>query len=100
MMVQASPKLRKRLTQAEALEQARARILAEESSPKPKPATDEDSSGPRDRERWITLPKHLALYPKEQAVISQGHIMTHRADRRSAWVDDKGVKHTPVRGVY
>jgi hypothetical protein len=99
-LVNAAAKTRKRPTQAEALEQARAQIQAEKVSPKTKRATDEVSSSPRDREQWITLPKHLAIYVGEQAVVSQGHIWTHRIDRREAWTDDKGVKHTPVKAVY
>jgi hypothetical protein len=95
-----APTKTRRLTQAEALDQVRAQILAEQVSPKPKRARDADSSGPRDRDRWITLPKHLAIYPKEQAIISQGHLWSHRIDRRAAWVDNRGAKHTPVRLVY
>src|SRR5919106_5758329 len=106
-MVSVPAKARKRLTQAEALEQARAQMRAERVSPKPKRATprdgvrvtDEDISGPRDRERWITLPKHLSIYVGEQAVISQGYVWTHRVDRRAARTDDNGVKRTPVRLV-
>jgi hypothetical protein len=98
-MISAPVKSRKRLTQAEALEQARAQIWAEQVTPKTKRVTDHDSSGPKDREQWIVLPKHLALYVGEQVVISQGHIWTHRIDRRSARVGSDGVKHTPVRLV-
>jgi hypothetical protein len=98
-MVQAPPKPRKRLTQAEALEQARAQIKEDQARPKPKRVADEDSSGQRDRERWITLPKHLAQYLGEQAVISSGWIWTHRIDRHSARVDSDGVKLIPVHPV-
>jgi hypothetical protein len=98
-MVNILPKPRKRLTQAEALEQARARLQEEESSPKPRRARAEDNTGPRDRERWITLPKHLAMYPGEIGVIDQGWIWSHRIDRRAARTDANGVKHTPVRVV-
>ena len=99
-MVNAATKTRKRLTQAEALDQARARIQAEKVSPKPKRVADEDSLGPRDREQWITLPKHLSMYVGEQGVISQGYVWTHRVDRRAGWTDADGVKHYPYRGVY
>jgi hypothetical protein len=90
----------KRLTQTEALQQARAEIQAEQVSPKPKRVADDDGSEPRDRERWRPLPKHLAAYAGEQAIISQGHVWTHRVDRRAGWTDSDGVKHYPCRGVY
>jgi hypothetical protein len=99
-MVRASPKLRKRLTQTEALEQAREQIRAEKVSRKPQPATNKESSGPRHRDQWISLPQHLAAYPNEQAVISQGHIWTHRVDRRAGWIDENGTKHYPFKSVY
>jgi hypothetical protein len=98
-MVSTATKPRKRLTQAEALEQARARLQEEESSPKPRRAKGEDNSGPRDRERWITLPKHLSMYTGEKGVIDQGHIWTHRIDRRAARTDANGARRTPVRLV-
>jgi hypothetical protein len=82
MMVQASPKPRKRVTKAEALKQARAQIWAKKVLPKPRPARDEDSPRPRDRDRWFILPKHLAAYAGELGVISQGHIWTYRVDRQ------------------
>jgi hypothetical protein len=93
------PKPRKRLSKAEALEQVRAQIWANKVSPKPKRATDEESSRPRDRDRWVTLPKHLAAYAGELGVISQGHIWTHRIDRRAARTDANGTRRTPVRLV-
>src|ERR671919_762379 len=99
-MVSVPAKARKRLTQAEALEQARVRIQAEKVSPKPKQIADEERPGPRDREQWMTLPRHLARYVGEQAVVSQGYIWTRRKDRKgrkASWIDDRGVKHTPTR---
>lgn len=99
-MKQAQAKLRKLPTKAEALDQARAQIWGKKVSPKPTPVRDEDSPRPRDRDRWITLPKHLAAYAGELGVISQGHIWTHRVNRRAGWVDANGVKHYPDRGVY
>jgi hypothetical protein len=98
-MVQSPRKPRKRLTQAEALEQARRQIKEAEARPKPKRVADEDSSGQRDRERWVTLPKHLAAYIGEEAVISQGWLWTHRIDRLHATTDAQGTKHIPVRLV-
>ena len=90
------PKQSKRLTQAEALEQARAQIKETEARPRPKRVAGEDSSGQRDRERWITLPTHLAVYGGEQAVISSGWLWTHRLNRLHSWTDSQGNKHTPV----
>ena len=98
-MISTLAKPRKRLTRGEALEQARAQIQAEKVFPKPKQIADEERPGPRDREQWMTLQKHLAGYVGEQAVVSQGYIWTHRVDRRGAWTDDNGVKHSPVRAV-
>jgi hypothetical protein len=98
-MVQAPPKPRKRLTQAEALEQARRQMKEAEARPKPKRAANDDSVETRDRERWVVLPKHLAAYVGEQAVISSGWIWTHRLDRLHSWTDSQGNKHTPVRLV-
>ncbi|HZA23530.1 MAG TPA: hypothetical protein VFA32_13180 [Dehalococcoidia bacterium] len=94
-MVSAPAKARKRLTQAEALEQARERIRAEKEAPKQ--STDKDGSGSGGRERWLLLPKHLSMYAGEQGVVDQGRIWSHRADRRAARTDANGVKHTPVR---
>jgi hypothetical protein len=102
---------RKRLpSRSEALARARAQIRAERVSPKPKRGTKErsdglggsghsteDNSGPRDRERWITLPKHLSMYTGEQGVIDQGFVWVHRVDRRAARTGRDGVKRTPVR---
>jgi hypothetical protein len=102
---------KKRLTQAEALEQVRAQIRVEKVSPKPRWVRERsdgpdgpghsthDGSGQRDREQWITLPKHLSMYVGEQGVISQGYVWTHRVDRRAARTDANGVKRTPVRLV-
>jgi hypothetical protein len=98
-MVQSPRKPRKRLTRAEALEQARKQMKEDQARPKPRRVADEDSSGQRDRERWIALPKHLAQYMGEQAVISSGWIWTHRIDRIHSWTDSQGNKHTPVRLV-
>ena len=42
---------------------------------------------PRDRERWLTLPNHLAYYAGEQGVISQGAIWTHRINWGASWID-------------
>ena len=89
----------KPLTKAVALEQARAQIRAEQVHPKERRTSGEDGSNTRDRERWITLPKHLAMYAGEQAVISSGWIWTHRIDRHSARVDSDGVKLIPVHPV-
>jgi hypothetical protein len=90
---------RKRLTQSEALEQARAQIKEAEARPKPKRAANDDSSETRDRERWVVLPKHLAAYMGEQAVVSQGWLWTHRLNRHSATTDSRGTKHIPVELV-
>jgi hypothetical protein len=90
---------RKRLTQSEALEQARAQIKEAEARSKPRRAANDDSSETRDRERWIVLPKHLAAYVGEEAVISQGWLWTHRIDRHSASVDSDGVKRMTVYPV-
>jgi hypothetical protein len=99
-MVQAPPRSRKRrLTQAQALQQVREQIKEAESRPKSKRIDSQDSTETRDRERWITLPKHLAQYVGEQAVISSGWIWTHRLDRLHSWTDSQGNKHTPVRLV-
>jgi hypothetical protein len=98
-LVNTTTKTRKRLTRAESLAQARAQLQAEKVSPKPKRVEDEDSPGPRDREQWLVLPRHLARYVGEQAVVSQGYIWTHRVDRRSARTDANRVKHSPVRAV-
>jgi hypothetical protein len=99
-MVQAPPRPRKRrLTQAQALQQVREQIKEAESRLKPKRVADEDSTETRDRDRHITLPKHLAQYVGEQAVVSQGYVWSHRPDWKASWVDDDGVKHTPVRPV-
>jgi hypothetical protein len=98
-LVQAPPKLRARLTQAEALEQARKQMKEDQARPKPKRVADEDSSETRDRDRWVGLPKHLSQYIGEQAVISQGVLWTHRIDRHSATTDSQGTKHIPVRLV-
>ena len=65
-----------------------------------KRSTDEDGLVSRDRERWISLPKHLAAYIGEQAVISQGWLWTHRIDRHSATTDSQGTTHIPARLVY
>ena len=89
----------KPLTKAVALEQARAQIRAEQVHPKERRTSGEDGSNTRDRERWITLPKHLAMYAGEQAVISSGWIWTHRIDRLHSWTDPQGNKHAPVRLV-
>ena len=99
-LVNAATKTRKRLTQCEALRRAREKIQLERVSPKPKRVTDDDSSGPRDRDRWVILPGHLASYAGELGVISQGHIWTYRVDRRAGWVDANGIKHYPDKGVY
>jgi hypothetical protein len=93
------PRRSKRLTQAEALERVRKQMKEAEARPKPKRVADEDSSGPRDRDRWVSLPKHLAQYVGEQAVVSQGWLWTHRIDRHSARVDSDEVKRTPVHPV-
>jgi hypothetical protein len=98
-MVGKVAKPRTRLTQIEALEQARARIQAEKATPKPKRVAGEDSPGPRDREQWITLPKHLSTYVGEQGVIHQGRLWVRRIDRLAARTDAHGVKHTPVRQI-
>jgi hypothetical protein len=99
-MVQAPSRPRKRrLTQAQALQQVREQIKEAESQPKSKRIDSQDSTETRDRERWITLPKHLAQYVGEQAVISSGWIWTHRLDRLHSWTDSQGNKHTPVRLV-
>jgi len=98
-MVQAPPKPRKWLTQAEALEQVRAQIRAEQFHPKERRTSGEDAPDTRDRERWIALPKHLAQYVGEQAVIRSGWIWTHRIDRIHSWTDSQGNKHIPVRLV-
>jgi hypothetical protein len=90
---------RKRLTQAEALEQARAQIKEAGPRSKPKRVADEDSSEVRDRDRHVILPKHLAQYAEEQAVVSQGALWTHRLDRHSATTDSQGTTHIPVRLV-
>jgi hypothetical protein len=82
----------KELTRAEALEQARKQMKEDQARPKPRRVADEDSSGQRDRERWIALPKHLAQYMGEQAVISSGWIWTHRIDRIHSWTDSQGNK--------
>jgi hypothetical protein len=93
------PKPRKRLTQAEALERARAQLKEAEARSKPKRVADEDDSGQRDRDRWVTLPRRLGEYVGEQAVISQGWLWTHRIDRLHATTDSQGTKHIPVRPV-
>jgi hypothetical protein len=98
-MVQAPPKPRKRLTQAEALEQARRQIKEAEARPKPKRAANDDSAETRERERWVVLPKHLAAYVGEEAVICQGWLWTHRVDRLQATTDTQGIKHIPVKLV-
>jgi hypothetical protein len=93
------PKQRKRLTQAEALEQARRQMKEAETRSKPKRVADEDSSEVRDRDRHVILPKHLAQYVGEEAVVSQGVLWTHRLDRHSATTDSQGTKHIPVKLV-
>jgi hypothetical protein len=99
-MVQAPPRPRKRrLTQAQALQQVREQIKEAEARPKPKRVADEDSTETRDRDRWVVLPKHLSQYVGEQAVISQGVLWTHRIDRHSATTDSQGTKHIPVQLV-
>jgi hypothetical protein len=89
----------KRLTKAVALVQARERIRKDQFQVKAKRSTDEDGSGPRDGDQWLALPKHLAGYVDEQAVLSQGYVWSHRPDWGASWVDDAGVKHIPVRPV-
>ena len=94
--MQGSPK-RRRLSKAEALEQARLQLREQQARPKDPRAAGGNQSGPaRDRDRWIPLPKHLACYAEEQAVISHGSIWNHRIDPYSATVDADGVRHTPV----
>jgi hypothetical protein len=88
---------KKRLTLGAALEQARAQIRGEKVAPKQ--SADEHGAESRDRERWITLPKHLSMYVGEEGVISQGYVWTHRVDRKAARTDASGVKRTPVRLV-
>jgi hypothetical protein len=82
-----------------ALEQVRKQIKEDQTRSKPRGVADEDSSETRDRERWVSLPKHLAQYTEERAVVSQGWLWTHRLDRRHATTDSQGTKHIPVRLV-
>ena len=58
-----------------------------------------EERAPRVGDRWVTLPNHLALSAGEQAVVSQGHVWVHRVDWDATWVDERGTKHPPVRGV-
>ncbi len=96
-MVQAKPR---KLTRAEALEQARAQIKEDQARPtKSERAANDDSSEARDRDRHISLPKHLAQFAGEAGVVSQGWVWTHRLDRHSATTDSQGTKHIPVKLV-
>jgi len=88
--------VRKRLTQGEALQQARAQMREHQAWPKPKWINSQDSSDTRARDRHVILPKHLAQYVGEQAVISQGVLWTHRIDQLHASTDSPGNKHIPV----
>ena len=99
-MVQAPPRPRKRrLTQAQALQQVREQIKEAASRPKSKRIDSQDSAETRDRERWVVLPEHLSQYVGEQAVISQGVLWTHRIDRHAATTDSQGTNHIPVKLV-
>ena len=90
---------KRRLTKAEALEQARRQVT--QPRPKPRrPARDEGEEGPsRGRERWISLPPHLMSYIGEEAVICDGFIWTHRRDRKPYEATADGTKRFKVRPV-
>jgi len=90
---------RKRLSKSEALEQARSLLKEDHDIRRPKNVTTEDRAIPRDRDRPIELPSHLAVHPGEHGIISSGFIWTHRADWQASIIDAVGTKRTPIRPV-